>query len=401
MKIWTKNRIGNIEAQNFANIAGILFLIFLVLALSAPSHAADDNASKSSSMIMMERIETIVYGEANKGGLIERLNSIEKELFGRELPGSISERHTATLNFLETGTADQPSMLFKLGVAEWIVGNVQPRKSAMARVETLETDLDGVMRYGEPLAMRVERILSSLVAETVTSQEAILPNATVLRAKFLEELGPAKSKKGDKVGLALTQDLFVGKILIAPKGSLIDTFVREVKQPRAFGVPGEVRLQFNSLVSLGPRRPLVTFSAAAKKATDDEKKFGEKGEGSMIGAGAASIGGVILLGPVGILGGALIRGNAIKIPEGSIMFLEVSGDFRVSGYPVPEGLQIDPSATIKESIVPVTKVTTTTTTVTTTVGAAPAQSVKSDGSITLPPANSDGSITLPPEQKVD
>ncbi|GHS85981.1 hypothetical protein AGMMS49957_03230 [Synergistales bacterium] len=360
-------------------------MIVVILVLSAPARAADEDIGKSSSVIMMERIEIIVYGEPNKGGLIERMNSVEKELFGRSLPGSISERHTATLNFLETGTADQPSMLFKLGVAEWIVGNLQPRKSAIARLETLETDLDGVMRYGEPLAMRVERILSSLVAEPVTFQEAILPGATVLKARFLQELSPAKSKKDDFVGLALTDDLFVDKILVAPKGSLIDTRVREVKQPRAFGVPGEVRLQFNTLMPLGSQRPLVTFSAAAKKATDEAKKFGDKGEGSIIGAGAASIGGAILLGPVGLLGGALIRGNSVKIPEGSVMFLEVSGDARISGYPVPEGLRIDPDATIRESIVPTTT-TTTTTTVTTTTKGVPA---------------SDTSITLPPEQKVE
>ncbi|GHV35575.1 hypothetical protein FACS1894187_08600 [Synergistales bacterium] len=384
--------IKNTKTRNFRRRPRILFFVVMILILvfsSAPVYAADENAAKSSSAIMMERIETIVYGEPNKGGLIERLNSVEKELFGRSLPGSISERHTATLNFLEVGTADQPSMLFKLGVAEWIVGSLQPRKSAMARLETLETDLDGVMRYGEPLAMRVERILSSLVAESVTFQEAVLPGATVLRAKFLEELSPAKSKKGDFVGLALTDDLFVDKILVAPKGSLVDTRVREVKRPGMFGVPGEVRLQFNALMSLGSQRPLVTFGAAAKKATDDARKFGDKGEGAMVGAGAAAIGGAILLGPVGLLGGALIRGNSVKIPEGSIMYLETSGDARISGYPVPEGLLIDPDATIRESIVPTTT-TTTTTTVTTTTTSVPVNN-NDDG----------GAIILPPEQKIE
>jgi hypothetical protein len=371
----------------------MIFLSALTLALTLPaadpSWAADLNgnadADKSSSMQMMERIETIVYGEPNKGGLIERLNSAEKELFGRSLPGSISERHTATLNFLETGTADQPSMLFKLGVAEWIVGRVQPRRAALARVESLETELDGEMQYGKPLAMRVERILTTLVADTVTFQEVILSGATVLRVRFLEELSPAKSKKGDFVGLALTEDLLVDKNLVAPKGSLIETYVREVKQPRAFGVPGEVRLDFKSLLPLGPQRPLVTVGAAAKKATEEAQKGRDRGEGGIIGAGAAAIGGAVLLGPIGLVGGALIRGNSIKIPEGSVMFVETSGDVRVSAYPVPESLRIDPDATIRESLVPTTTTTTTTTTVTTTTVGTP----------------TDGAIELPAEQKID
>ena len=340
---------------------------------------------------MMERVETIVYGEASKGGLIERLNTIEKELFGRSLPGSISERHTAMLNFLEVGTADQPSMLFKLGVAEWIVGQyTQSQKGALKRLEKLETDLDGDMQYGKPVAMRVERILATLVADPVTFQELTLPGATVLRVRFMEELSPAKSKKGDFVALALTDDLFLDKCLVAPRGSRIETYVREVKQPRAFGVPGEVRLEFRSLMPLGPQRPLVGIGDAAKKATEEAQKSKDRGEGAIIGAGAASIAGAALLGPVGLVGGLFIRGNSIRIPEGSIMFLETSGDVRVSGYPVPESLRIDPSATIRQSVNPTTT-TTTTTTVTTTTSGVPSSAGSSDKD----------TIELPAEQKIN
>ena len=368
-------------------------VLALVLLTVAPLWAAEKKAAeeeKSSSMQMMERVETIVYGEPGKGGLIERLNSVEKELFGRSLPGSISERHTAILNFLEIGTADQPSMLFKLGVAEWIVRqNVQPRKSALLRLESLETELDGTAQQGKPVAMRVERVLANLVADPVTFQDIVMPTATVLKVKFLEELSPAKSKKGDIVDLALTDDLYLDKNLVAPRGSFIETYVREVKQPRAFGVPGEVRLEFRALMPLGPQRPPVSFGEASKKATEEAQKGKDKGEGAIIGAGAASLGGAVLLGPVGLIGGLFIRGNSIKIPEGSIMFVETSGDARVSAYPVPESLRIDPGATIRESVVPTTTTTTTTTVTTTTVGASGGQA----------PSNKD-TIELPPEQKI-
>jgi hypothetical protein len=242
-------------------------------------------------------------------------------------------------------------MLFKLGVAEWIVGHIsQARKAALPRVENLETDLDGAMQYGKPLAMRVERLLASLVADPVTFQEVILPTATVLKVQFLEELGPAKTKKGDIVDLALTNDLLVGKVLVAPKGSLIDTTVSEVRQPKNFGVPSNIRFDFKSLIPLGPQRPRVVYDAAAKKATDEAQKGKDKGEGAIIGAAGASIGGAMLLGPIGLPLGFLVRGSAIKIPAGTIMFLETSGDIRISGYPVPESLRIDPNATVRESV---------------------------------------------------
>ncbi|MDR1732652.1 MAG: hypothetical protein LBR61_11225 [Synergistaceae bacterium] len=362
-------------------------LFVLVFLLCGGVANAAENEGKSSSMQMMERVEMVVYGEAGKGGLIDRLNTLEKELFGRSLPGSISERHTAILNFLEVGTADQPSMLFKLGVAEWIVRQaIQPDGSALKRVESLEKELDGEMQYGKPVAMRVERILATLVADPVTFQEAILPTATVLKAKFLEELGPATSKKGDSVKLVLADDLFVDKILVAPRGSFIDTRVREVKQPRAFGVPGQVLLEFRSLVPLGPQQPPVTVGDASKKATEEAQKGKDKGESGIIGAAGASIGGAVLLGPVGLIGGALVRGNAVKIPEGSVTFVETSGDVRISGWPVPESLHIDPNATIKEGVVPTTTTTTTITTTTTTHGTG---------------TGGRETIELPPEQKIN
>jgi hypothetical protein len=364
-----------IFALAFASIFGA------ILPGAGPSWAADagEDADKSSSMQMMERVETIVYGEASKGGLIERLNTVERELFGRALPGSISERHTATLNFLEIGTTDQPSMLFKLGVAEWIVGqNSQGRKPALKRVEEMETELDGEMQYGKPLAMRVERLLASLVADPVTFQDIVMPGGTVLKVKFFEELSPAKAKKGDFVRLALTDDLFVNKILVAPRGSLVNTFVRDVKPPRPFGIPSEIHLDFRTLVPLGPQHLPVTVGNAAKKAADEALKGKDKGEGAMLGAGVASIGSALILGPIGLIGGGLVRGNALKIPEGSITFVETSGDVLVSGYPVPESLRIDPSATIRESVVPVAPTT-------------PTEGGTSDGE----------TINLPAEQKLN
>jgi hypothetical protein len=329
--------------------AALLASFFL---FSSASWAADENLNedKSSSMYMMERVEVIVYGEASKGGLIDRLNTVETELFGRGLPGSISERHSAILNFLEVGTSEQPSMLFKLGVAEWLVGHTSTvRRAALPRVERLETDLDGVLQYGKPLAMRVERLLASLVADPVTFQEVALPAATVLRVQFLEELGPATTRKGDTVSLASVNDLFVGNVLVAPKGSLIDASVSEVRQPGRFGVPSEIRFDFRSLIPLGPQRPKVVYEAAAKKATEEAQKGRDKGEGAIIGAGVSSLGGALIFGPVGVVGGVFIRGSAIKIPAGTVMFLETSEDIQVSGYPVPESLRVDPNATVREA----------------------------------------------------
>jgi len=319
----------------------------LIFSFFFPIAAAADVANgQATSMQMMERAETIVYGEPSRGGLIERLNSLERELFGRDLPGSISERHSAILNFLEVGTPDQPPMLFRLGIVEWLVGEpVQVRMGALQRVERLENDLDGTMQYGRPLAMRVERLLGSLLPERITSQEVILPTATVLQVQFLEEVRNATASRGDRVILALTNDLLVNNVLIAPRGSLIDASVRSVRSPGLFGRRGRINIDFNSLIPLGSQRIPVTEGEASGRAA--------AGWTGTAGAGGAAIGGALIAGPFGLAVGALFRGDAVNIAQGDIMFLETYGDVRVLGFSVPSNLRIDPGATVRETAVTV------------------------------------------------
>ena len=329
----------------------LLLAATLLLSLAVPCGAGAKDENKSSSAQMMEHIETIVYGDTSKGGLTERLSSVEEALFGRSLPGTIAERHSAILNFLEVGTEDQPSMIFKLGVAEWIVNKkIYDSRPAVGRLETLEADLDGEVQHGKPIAMRVEHLLSTLVTDPVTFRAVTLPGNVPLKLRFMDELSPARNKAGDQVRIELTNDLVVDQCLVAPAGSLVLTEVREVVKPRVFGVPGEVRLTFNGLKPLGPQRPPVAVGDAAKKAIDEARKAGDRGEGAIVGAGAASIAGAALLGPVGLIGGLFIRGNSIRIPEGSITFVQTSGDVEVYAYPIPDSLRVDPQSTIQQSV---------------------------------------------------
>ena len=315
--------------------------VMLVFAASVciASEAVPD-PEPGSSRQMMESIEQLIYGYVNKGGLIDRLSKVESDLFGRSLPGTIADRHAAILNFIETGTDEQPSMMFKLGIAEWVVDKkIHATEPAIKRLENLEVNLTGASKAGNPIVMRVESLLATLIMDPVTAQPVTLPGNTVMKFRFMDELSPATSKVGDFVRLELTDDVIVNQYLVAPAGSLLLTEVRDVKRPRMFGIPGEVRLSFNELKPLGPQRPAVTVGAASEKALKDARKTGARGEGAIVGAGALSIAGAALLGPVGLVSGVFIRGNSIKIAAGSVTFVQTSGDITVSAYPIPISLQ--------------------------------------------------------------
>ena len=321
--------------------------VMLVFASSmCMAYEAVPDPEPGSSRQMMESIEQIIYGYVNKGGLIDRLGKVEQDLFGRSLPGTIADRHAAILNFIDVGTDEQPSMMFKLGIAEWVVDKkIHATDPAVKRLEDLEASLTGAAKTGNPIVMRVESLLATLIMDPVTAQPIKLPAGTVMKFRFMDELSPATSKVGDFVRLELTDDLIVNQHLVAPAGSLLLTQVRDVKRPRMFGIPGEVRLSFNELKPLGPQRPGVTVGTASEKAIKDARKSGARGEGAIVGAGALSIAGAALLGPVGLVSGVFIRGNSIKIAAGSVTFVETAEDITVSAYPIPISLQTGTSST--------------------------------------------------------
>ena len=320
-----------------------VMLVFMSSACIAYEAVPDPDLNPGgSSRQLMEQIERIIYGYVGQGGIIDRLAKVESDLFGRSLPGTIAERHAAILNFLDIGTDEQPSMMFKLGVAEWVVDKkIRATVAAFRRLEDLETNLTGSSRSGNPIVMRVESLLATLVMDPVTAQPVTVPADTVMKFRFMDELSPAKSKAGDFVRLELADDLIVNQHLVAPAGSLLITEVREVKRPRMFGIPGEVRLTFNELRPLGPQKPSVWVGKAAEKAIKDARKRGGRGENGLVGAGAVSLAGAALLGPLGLVSGAFIRGNSIKIPVGSVTYVQTSGDITVAAYPIPISLQVN------------------------------------------------------------
>ncbi len=275
----------------------------------------------------LERIETIVYGAPQGGGLISRLTNAEKDVFGRELPGSLTERQTAMLDFLEKGSLTQPSVLFKLSVAEWAVSQqIHPAWPLARRVETLESILDGAV-LGGALASRIEKVIIKLLPEGAMSSPAEVPATTIVKTALAQTLSVSNVKVDDKVVLNLIEEVVVNQTLVAPKGSRVFAHVSKVKRPRSFGRPSEIEIEFDALEVLGPGSVPVTMGESAKKAMEADQ--------ATVGAVGASFAGAVLLGPLGLASGFLVRGSDKELKEGTLFYVETVGVNTVQGYKVP------------------------------------------------------------------
>lgn len=308
--------------------SALAFLVLFTILVTASCGFGEETVFQT-----LGEIERLVYGqELQGGGLVARLGQVEKDLFGRELPGSLSERQQSLLGFLRQGTPGQPSFLFKLGVAEWaVVQQVRPEMAASARIGDLEKQLEGASQEGKPLAMRLERLTGMLLPEPVTGKPLEIPAQTVFKVELGQALSAKTSKAGDPVKMRLAGDLTLGGMLVAPKGSLVIGHVDSVLPPRSFGRKAEVRIAFDRLLPLGPEEIPVFMGEQARKAA--------KADDSIVAAAGASFLGLVLLGPVGLAGGLLVRGDATVLQEGTPFYLETSRLSSVTAYPVPQGLK--------------------------------------------------------------
>lgn len=297
-----------------------VLLAFQALAAETPNEAGP-------AFQVLERVETIVYGAPQGGGLLARLSNVEKDVFGMELPGSLTERQTAMLNFLEKGSESQPSLLFKLAVAEWGVDQeITPEQGLTKRVDNMETILEGTVQSGA-YAARVERLITRLLPDGVLAASVEVPAGTVVKSKLTEELTVRNVKKDDPVVLKLTEEMIVSGNLVAPRGSRVLAHVSKVKMPRSFGRASEIEITFDAVESIAPSTIPVVMGEAAKKAMETDA--------ALIGAAGASFAGAVLLGPLGLATGVLIRGSDKPLKEGTLFYVETAEPAIVQAYAIP------------------------------------------------------------------
>ncbi|HBG13920.1 MAG TPA: hypothetical protein DDW96_01130 [Synergistaceae bacterium] len=309
------------------SFASIIVFLLLSLAFAGASWGQDVDTPEQ----MQDQIDLLVHGEKGAGGIIQRLAKVETDLFGRELPGSISERQMGLLNFVKNGTLGQPSMVFKAGLAEWaITHEVRPDLFLARRIAEIERQLEGEVGEGRPLAMRLERLLSLLFPGQIAWQDVNVPANLVFKATFVDRVTPRSAVAGDIVRLKLEDNLAVGSYLIAPRGSRVIARVDTVKPPRSFGRPSEIKFAFERLEPLGPEAiPVFLGDASALAAKSDVTVATAMGTSAV---------GAILLGPLGLAGGLLVRGDAPDVAPGTAIFLETASVTAVKGYPVPPSL---------------------------------------------------------------
>ena len=296
-----------------------LFLIaaFCVTMLPAPALAAQ---LEQTPLEKIGAVEKILYGSEQEGSLVERTNKLEKDLFG--LPGkeALMSKVERIYVYVRDSSASTPSLIFKMGALEWSLTQSVGKGPLKSRLDTLERTVSGVMGTGS-IDSRVSRLMTITFSNArLQTGMVTLPKDSLVKIKLVTPLDSKKNKTGDAVEFEVAEDLYAGGMMVLPKGAPGIGKLTKVEQAQNFGRDAKLEVNFEKVTALDLTLVPTVLGEKAKKETE-----------STATAAGAGFAGMILLGPIGVVGAAFVHGKNITVPAGTTLFIQTQADAELTG----------------------------------------------------------------------
>ena len=296
-----------------------LFLVaaFCVTMLPPPALAAQ---LEQTPLEKIGAVEKILYGSEQEGSLVERTSKLERDLFG--LPGkeALMSKVERIYGYVRDSSASTPSLIFKMGALEWSLTQSVGKGPLKQRLDTLERTVSGVMGTGS-IDSRVSRLMTITFANArLQTGLATLPKDSLVKIKLVTPLDSKKNKTGDAVEFEVAEDLYAGGMMVLPKGAPGIGKLTKVEQAQNFGRDAKLEVNFEKVTSLDLTLVPTVLGEKAKKETE-----------STATAAGAGFAGMILLGPIGVVGAAFVHGKNITVPAGTTLFIQTQADTELTG----------------------------------------------------------------------
>ncbi|BEU88357.1 hypothetical protein TAMA11512_18210 [Selenomonas sp. TAMA-11512] len=295
-----------------AVLSGALFISSV-----GTSFAAAENTVQSK----LETVEVETYGAAQTGAFLNRINRIEKDYLGKHNAGSMLERVNLVYGDIYDNSMS-PGLLTQLNAVEWGITHEVSSKPVDTRITDMEMQIAGTPSegtYQKRISTLGEHAFGSY---EVPLEEVTVPADTLIKIALAEEVNVKNVKVKDIVRYRVAEDVVLDGMLVFAKGQPGTGTVMKVKQAQNFGRNAELEVDFHT--------------TKAMDGTDVTTHVGEKSKETMESyamAAGASIAGMVILGPVGIIGGAFIKGKNIKYPEGTELYIQTKEDTVLYGVP--------------------------------------------------------------------
>ncbi|MDU2063334.1 MAG: hypothetical protein E6713_00740 [Sporomusaceae bacterium] len=303
-----------------------IIALVLVICLSFSFASLGFAQGVSSDMTALEKLsvtENIYYGSEQTGSLIDRTKKLEKDIFGASEKDPIMTRIDRLYAYTKLSSIGSPSFILRLNAAEWNLLHNVTNNAAKARLESLETTLSGSPTTGAFDTRLTKLMRLAFTDGQIDLAEAAVKQDTLVKIKLLTPLTSKDSRPGDTVSFIAAEDIFDNGVLIVTKGAVGHGTVKAVDRAGNLGRDGKLQVEFNSIEAVDGSELATVLGDKAKEKTNSVAKVA-----------GASMAGMILLGPIGILGGAFVHGKDNDMPAGSEIYIQTKSDTRIYGVKI-------------------------------------------------------------------
>lgn len=302
--------------KSVARILAVMLVLTLILPVLSPSVSA--NVTPLGSLVI---VEEMLYGHPQEGSLLDRIQKVEMDIYGKVQEGAVLMRIDRVLSFLQDSEGDGGLQLL-LNLAEWgFSATLTGEKPMVERLDNLELVLYGAGQPGN-ISERAERLMLDVWGTTTLDvQQVALPVQTLVKVALSRSVSSGDAQVGDKIPYSVVEDVMIGGRVVIPVGATGLATVTEVTAAARLGKDGRIVLDFGKITALdGTQVPLKVD----EKATERNR--------SLELAAGASMAGIILLGPVGLVSGYFIRGKDVQIEANTQFYVETSRAMPTLGF---------------------------------------------------------------------
>ena len=159
-------------------------------------------------------------------------------------------------------------------------------------------------------------------SKTIPLVQTSIPANTLAKVALVDRLNAKNLKVGDVVRLKAAEDVVEDGMLLFTEGAAGEAVVTKVSQAKNFGRNAEIELDFKYLTAVDGRQLNMVLGEESKKSME---QLGM--------AAGASVAGMLVLGPIGIIGGAFVQGKNIDLPEGTELYIQTLNDEVIYAIP--------------------------------------------------------------------
>lgn len=269
----------------------------------------------------LQVVEQSVYGQGQTGALLSRISRLENDFYGKTsgTNTAISDRIN-TLYSTMFDNSIRPSAITQMNGIEWFLSGHVSINSITDRITALETTL-----YGKAASGTLQKRMNDLALLAYGNSDAktplvstSIPADTLIKIKLVTPLNSETTKAGDIVKFQAAEDIIYNGKLIVAAGSPGEGVVTKVKGAQNFGRNGEIDVDFQQIQSFD--------GTTLKTFLGDKAKMEIK---NLAYAAGASVAGIALLGPIGIVGGIFVQGKDVDLPAGTEAYIQTKEEITI------------------------------------------------------------------------